>query len=402
MSAGHSATIPADVVTRIPDKSSWASMPKIFAGAGVVALVAAFFVGGSERFAFSYLVAYMFGLSIALGALFFVIVQFLVKAGWSVVVRRVAENMMMTLPVFAILFIPLAFGFHHTHHHWWHYEAGTDPILDAKLPFLNPPFFFVRAAVYLAVWSGLALLFWRASTTQDETGDHEITYRLQKLAPGGLILFALSLTFAAIDWMKSMDPHWFSTMWGVYYFSGAVVAVFAMMIVLVLWLQRDGMLAKIINAEHYHDLGKLLFGFMVFWSYIAFSQYFLIWYANIPEETLWFQHRSVGGWSSVGQLLIVGHFVVPFFFLLPRGIKRHPTTLLLGAIWMLVMHYVDLYYVVMPVHDHHGPHPSVADILCLVGVVGIFLGVFGYVCRRAELVPRRDPRLPESLAFENH
>lgn len=402
MSASR-ATIPADVLTSIFANSRWQRFPLIFGVIGLICLGAAFGLSASnpERFHFSYLVAYMYGLSLALGALFFVIVQFLVKAGWSVVVRRVAENMMGTLPLFAILFVPVAIGLHHTHHHWWHLEPGKDPILDAKAPYLNPTFFFARAVVYLVIWAVLSQLFLRRSVAQDTSGDAEETRRQQWWAPPALGLYALTVTFAAVDWMKSLDPHWFSTIWGVYYFAGSVVALFAMLSLLVLWLQRDGFIRKIVNQEHYHDLGKLLFGFVVFWSYIAFSQYFLIWYANLPEETIWFAHRSHGGWESLGLMLIVGHFAIPFFFLLPRAMKRNPVTLAAGAFWLLWVHYLDLYYLIMPVHSTGGPQPSIVDLLTLVGVVGCFLGAFAFLAKRSALVPVKDPRLAESLAFEN-
>lgn len=392
-----------EIKTRIPPESRWAQYPKIFAGAGVVALVAAYAIAASSdpgRFSYSYLVAFMYGLSLALGALFFVIVQFLAKAGWSVVVRRIAENLMGTLPLFAVLFIPVALGLGYTHHHWWHAPSEVDPILAAKTPYLNPTFFFARAALYFVVWSALAIKFWRSSTAQDESGDHQITRNLQRLSAPALILFSLTSTFAAIDWMKSMDPHWYSTIFGVYYFSGAVVGVFAMLCALLIWLQRDGFITQVINLEHFHDLGKLLFGFIVFWSYIAFSQYFLIWYANIPEETIWFQHRAHGGWETVGQFLIVAHFAVPFFFLLPRSMKRNVRALLFASLWVLVVHYVDLYYVIMPVYSDT-LQPSAADVLTLVGVVSLQLAYFCRLAAKAELIPMKDPRLVESVAFEN-
>lgn len=394
--------IPDDVQTMIGEKSQWARFPTVFGGIGLAALLVAFVVssGHQERFYFSYLTAYMYGLSIALGGLFFVIIQFLVRAGWSVVVRRIAENVMGTLPLFAVLFIPVAIGLHHTHHHWWHLEVGVDELVDGKRAYLNQGFFFLRAIFYLAVWTGLALVFLRWSTRQDESGDEEITRRLQGYSPVALMLFALTVTFAAIDWMKTMDPHWYSTMWGVYYFAGCVLSIFATLSVLVLWLQRSGFVRRIINVEHYHDLGKLMFGFTVFWTYIAFSQYFLIWYANIPEEQLWFEHRAHHGWDKVGLALVIGHFFIPFFFLLPRATKRNPVTLLMGAAWLLCIHYVDMYFIVMPVYDEHFA-PGLVDLMCLVGVVGLFLAAFTYLAARSNLVPVRDPRLPESLRFEN-
>lgn len=403
---GHRITsIPADVATRFSPNSMWNKYPLVFGGIGLVALILAYVLGQDHhggQFYFSYLVAYMYGLSLALGGLFFVIVQFLVRAGWSVVVRRIAENVMGTLPLFAILFVPVYLGLHHTHHHWWGHDISHDPLLVHKAPYLNQSFFTVRAFFYLAVWTVLSMAFLRWSTSQDRSGDHDVTRRLQWWSAPALVLFAITITFAAVDWMKSMEPHWFSTMWGVYYFAGSVVSIFAGLSILVLWLQRDGFVRGIINEEHRHDLGKLLFGFTVFWSYIAFSQYFLIWYANLPEETLWFEHRSHGGWQNIGAALIVGHFFIPFFFLLPRAIKRNPTTLFLGAIWLLGIHYVDLYFVVMPVLHTKGVHFAASDLLALVGVVSLFLGAFAYVSGRSELVPVKDPRLPESLAFENH
>ena len=356
--------------------------------------------GPKNRFYYSYLTAYMYGLSLALGGLFFVLIQFLVKAGWSVVVRRIAENVMGTLPLFAILFVPLVFGFHDTHSHWWSVEPGVDSLLDGKRGYLNQPFFFVRAVVYFAIWIWLAQRFRKQSVAQDESGDQGITWKLQGLAPVGVILFGLTVTFAAIDWIKSMDPHWYSTMWGVYFFAGCLVAIFSSLAILTLWLQRGGVLHKVINVEHYHDIGKLMFGFTVFWTYIAFSQYFLIWYANIPEEQLWFEHRSHGGWREVGMFLAIGHFFVPFFFLIPRAIKRNPVTLFIGAAWLLFIHYVDIYFMIMPVYSH-GFDPSVVDVLALVGVVCLFLAAFARLSLSADLVPRKDPRLPESLAFEN-
>jgi len=402
--SAHAAGIPTGETTRIPDGARWRSFPIILGGVGLVSLLAAFFLaraGDAEGFWFSYLVAFMFGLSVAIGGLFFVIVQFLVKSGWSVVVRRIAENLMGTLPLFAVLFIVVAVGLPSTHHLWWHLKPGSDALVDAKSAYLNSGFFFVRAVAYFAVWCGLALTFRGRSIAQDTSRDQEITYRQQWLAPPALFLFALTVTFAAIDWMMSMQPRWFSTMWGVYFFAGCVVASYATLTLLARWLQSSGFLRQVINVEHYHDLGKLLFGFIVFWSYVTFSQYFLIWYANIPEETVWFAQRARGAWTTVGQMLIFGHFLIPFLFLLPRGVKRNRLALPVAAVWMLFIHYVDLYFVIMPVHDAAGPRPSLVDLLCLLGVVALQLALFARLTGSAELVPVGDPRLPESLAFEN-
>ncbi len=420
--SGHLTSIPEDCKVRIPSDSKWAGYPKLAAGVGGAALLAAFLLSksqGEHRFEFAYLTAYMFVLSIAIGGLFFVIIQHLVRAGWSVVVRRIAENVMGTLPLFAVLFIPIAFGLHHTHHHWWDVPVGQDAIIDGKRAYLNHGFFYFRAIVYLAVWSGLAWWFLKTSTKQDETGDHDLTRKMQGMAPVGIILFALTVTFAAIDWIKTMDPHWYSTMWGVYYFAGSLVAIFSTLALMVLWLQKDGFVKDVISVEHRHDIGKLLFGFNVFWTYIAFSQYFLIWYANIPEEHLFFYHRSMHGWETLGKMLIVGHFFIPFFFLISRATKRNRVTLGVAAVWMLCIQYLDIYYLVMPMapggSEHGVAHAaeggghaeaahfalSAIDILALVGVLGLFFAAFSYLMARSNLVPIRDPRLPESLRFEN-
>jgi hypothetical protein len=188
---------------------------------------------------------------------------------------------------------------------------------------------------------------------------------------------------------------------GVYYFSGALLASFAFLIVAITAIQARGPLRGVVTIEHVHDVGKLLFGFTVFWAYIAFSQYFLIWYGNIPEETIFFRHRLEGTWRAASFLLAAGHFVLPFFFLMPRAIKRKPATLALGAGWVLLMHYLDVTWLVMPSLRPHGVGLGIADVACLVGILGIFLGVFARLTIGAPLVPVRDPRLPESLGFEN-
>lgn len=396
--------LPADSVTAIPSNHKYAGRSNLYLIAGVVLLVASYGLDivlgdGKGGFFFSYLTAFMYFLSLALGGLFFVIVQFLAKAGWSVVVRRTAENLMATLPWMAILFIPVVIGAHTTHHHWMGHD-GTDPVLVHKSPWLNEPRWYIFAALYFLLWTGLALFYRKKSVEQDRTGDQQLTRQMQKMAGPALAIFALSLTFAAIDWVMSMDPHWYSTMFGVYYFAGAVLGCFAVMIILLQNMQRAGLLNRVVNQEHYHDLGKLLFGFVVFWTYIAFCQYFLIWYANIPEETLWYQHRLDGNWKTIAIFIMIGHFFLPFFYLLPRGQKRDKSRLYVGAAWLLMIHYIDLYWVIMPLHSHDF-HPSLVDLTTFLGVAGVFMSFYSRYAAKDALIPLKDPRLPESLAFEN-
>jgi hypothetical protein len=199
----------------------------------------------------------------------------------------------------------------------------------------------------------------------------------------------------------SLEPHWYSTMYGVYFFSGAVVAILSFVILLVQFAYAQGALRGVVTVEHLHDVGKLLFGFTVFWTYIAFSQYFLIWYANIPEETIYYMKRQVGSWQSVNMLLAVGHFLIPFFFLMPRAVKRNSVLLMLAAVWLLLMHFLDLHWAVMPVLHHEGVRLGLIDVAAFCAVGGVFLAALGWVSSRRALVPLRDPRLPESLSFEN-
>jgi hypothetical protein len=349
----------------------------------------------------SWLVGSLFVLSIALGALFFVLVHHATQAGWGVVVRRIAEDVMATLPFLALLFVPLLFGMGDLFH-WSHAEAvKQDHLLHHKEPYLNVPFFLIRTALYFVVWSALALWFGRQSRLQDATGDHEITRRMRKMSAPGLILFALTVTFFAFDWLMSLDPHWYSTIFGLYFFAGSAMGFFAFLSLLVIAGRRSGLLAAVTNDEHQHDIGKLLFTFVSFWAYMAFSQYMLIWYANLPEETSFFFKRMAGSWSTATIVLGLGHFIVPFFFLLPRTVKRSAAALAAASVWLLAMHLLDLYWLVMPNLHPAGMALGLLDVAAVLGCCGVFLAAFGLALKRQALVPLRDPRLPESLTFEN-
>ena len=387
--------------TTLPADHKWRKLPVIGGAVGVIGLGVSLALGMNDwmQFYYSYLVAFMFFLSLGLGGLFFTLVHFATKAGWSVTVRRLAENVMGTLPIFVLLFIPIAIGASDIFHHWTH-APEYDTLVAHKSGYLNLPFFYARAAAYLIIWTVLSLWFLKKSVQQDQTGDHDVTRKLQARAAPGLILFALTLTFAATDWMMTLDPHWYSTIFGVYYFAGAVVAIFATLSLIALGLQRTGLMRNVVTTEHYHDLGKYQFAFVVFWAYIAFSQYMLIWYANIPEETLWIRHRTTNGWENITAVLMVGHFLIPFFFLMPRTVKRIPKLVGLAAIWLLGVHYVDMYWLIMPVNHHH-LHLSVMDLTTLIAVGGFFVAALGWQFQRHALLAVKDPRLDESLAFEN-
>ena len=371
------------------------------AGAGGAFSLAMTTEGGMHRLAETYLVSFAYFLSLALGSLFFVLLQHLTRAGWSVVIRRLAEAMSGNVLLMAVLVIPVLLNMEHLYHWAHHGAADHDPILAGKSGFLNPQFFVIRLVVYFAIWSLLAWYFYSNSKRQDANGDSKYTRRMEALSAPGMVLFALSLNFAAFDLLMSVNPHWFSTIFGVYFFAGSVVVVLATLVVLAAYLQRQGRLQGVVTTEHYHDLGKLLFGFVVFWAYIAFSQYMLYWYGNIPEETVWYLTRQTGNWTEISLALLFGHFVIPFLALVSRFPKRRPRLLVLAALWMLAMHWLDLYYLVGPEFRPEGPSVGLIDILCFLGMGGLFFFVLTMRLRKTALVPIGDPRLAESLDFEN-
>lgn len=407
-------------------------------GLGAAMLIGSCAVGMTSstehsRFAFSYLTAFMFTLGIQLGALVFTLIQHITRAGWSVAMRRVAENVMATLPWMLLLFVPIFYGFKDLFP--WHEIDPADKVLKGKEVWLNPTFFAVRVGIYFAIWIGLAWYYRSASLRQDETGDPAITLRLSRVAAPGILLFALSITFAAFDWIMSLNPHWFSTIFGITYFAGALMAFLAFVTVACKYLGKKGYLHGAVTTEHYHDIGKLMFGFMVFWTYTNFSQYMLIWYANLPEETRFFAVRRAGnGWGAVGTLLIFGHFLVPFAFLMSRHMKRNTVTLVIGSLFLLVMHWIDMQYLILPnfaAHDsaasggeaaHHAAETGSAtalfdhfghdlplwlgnlkwfDFTNLLGMVALLCGLTLFYTRKSNLLPTRDPRLVESLSFHN-
>ena len=371
--------------------------------AGVVVSVglAALTTGGFTRLAFAYLTSFAWGLSLALGALFFVILQHLTRAGWSVVVRRLAEGVASTLPFWAAMAVPVL-AFMPLLYHWSHRDVvAQDVLLQAKSAYLNVPFFIVRLVVFFAVWILLTRFFAGRSRQQDESGDPGLSLLMQRRAAPAMIAFALTLTFASFDLLMSLDPHWFSTIFGVYYFSGALVGFMALLTVIALLVQRAGLLRRAITVEHYHDLGKLLFAFTVFWAYIAFSQYMLYWYATIPEETGWFVRRQSHGWGWVGLTLLFGQFLLPFLALLSRTPKRRPQTLAVAAVWILLVHWVDLYWLVMPEVSPQSAVPQLVDLTVLVAVAALGVAATVLALRRHSLIAERDPRLAESMAFEN-
>jgi hypothetical protein len=388
---------------RIPPGHAWNRLPVMGAAAAVLGAVACAILGAGnpKQFFFSWLVSFLFFLSLAIGALFFVLIQYASQGGWGIVLRRIGETVFATIPVMAALFIPVLLGLRDLYEWTVPGAADHDALLRWKAPFLNLPFFLIRAAIYFAVWSFIAIAYYRGSRGQDVTGDPVVSARLRRFAGPALIVMAITASFASIDWIMSLTPHWYSTIFGVYFFAGSFVGFIALLSVVTVAMQRAGLLDTIVSAEHLHDVGKFLFAFTAFWAYIGFSQFFLIWYANLPEETIWYKARMEGSWMQVSILLVVGHFIAPFFYLMGRAVKRKGTTLALGGAWLLAMHFVDLYWQVMPTLHPDGVRVSLLDVAAFVAVGGTVVAAGSWLLRRQTLVPLRDPRLAESLAFEN-
>jgi hypothetical protein len=387
----------------IPPGHAWNRIPVIAAVIALLGGVGCAILGAAnpKQFFFSWLVSFLFFLSLALGALFFVLIQYAAQGGWGIVVRRIGETIFAMLPVMAALFLPLLFGLHELYPWTVPGAAERDALLRWKAPFLNVPFFLIRAVLYFGCWSLMALVYYRGSRSQDVTGDPGVSVRLRRFAGPCIIVLSATQTFASIDWIMSLTPHWYSTMFGVYFFAGSFVGFIALLSVVAVAMRQAGLLETVISPEHLHDIGKFLFAFTAFWAYIAFSQFFLMWYANLPEETIWYKPRIEGGWMPIALLLMVGHFVAPFFYLMGRTVKRKGTTLAIGGAWLLAMHFVDLYWQVMPTLHPEGLRLSALDVLAFVTIGGCFVAAATWLMRRQALVPLRDPRFAESLAFEN-
>jgi len=366
---------------------------------GVLGLVISFvgYVINQEQFFFSYLVAFAFWTTLGLGALFFLMLHHLTGAVWSVVLRRIIESLASSLPVMLVLFIPILLGMHSLYH-WSHADVvASDPVLSQKAGYLNMTFFTIRTVVYFGIWFLLGLGLYKASRNQDGGHTDAIQARMRKLSAGGMILYAFSVSFAAFDWLMSLDPHWFSTIFGVYIFSGGFLIFLSFIVVFTTWLRQNGVLAGVITIEHNHDLGRLLFAFTVWWAYIAGSQYFLIWYGNLPEETHWFLDRWTGSWKPWSLFIITAHFAIPFFVLVFRASKRNAKILVSIAVLYFVMHWADLYWVVMPTLHKSGVKLSWMDLTTWLGVGGIFLSIFWRRYSAAPLIPVGDPNLQKSM-----
>jgi uncharacterized membrane protein (DUF485 family) len=385
------------------DRRAW--LAPLGIGVALLVMSAIGYAVNPEQFYFSYLIGWTFCLSLAVGGLFFLFFQHLTRAEWSVVVRRIPEALVWTFPMLFVLGIPIVFGMHDLYH-WTHaelYDPASpeyDQILVDKRAYLNTPFWLIRLVFYFGVWSLVSYKLYTLSVRQDVNPETDIPAKQRQVSAWGLPLTAVATAFASYDLLMSTYPHWFSTIFGIYFFSGSFLGAVCLISVISMSMQRGGMLKNVVTREHYHDLGKFTFGFVVFWAYIAFSQYMLIWYGGIPEETVWYNYRLEYGWGYHSAALLLGHFIIPFVLMLPRFVKRSRPILAFWSVWLLVMHWFDLHWIVAPVlHQYGGFHWL--DFTCWLGLFGLIIGVVMYRLSRHALVPQNDPRLAASLRFEN-
>jgi len=355
------------------------------------------FFSDQYRALLNYLMAYMFILSIGIGALLLIALEYVGGADWSVPIRRVVEFLAAIIIFLPILVLPLIFNIHDIFH-WAHKDiAAADEILKGKSPYLNETFFIIRVFAVLAIWGLFYFLLIRNSNTQDKTKDQLLTKKNIILSAIFIPFFAITITITAVDWLMSLEPHWFSTIFGVYFFSGSVVASLAAVTLFVVKLKENGYMHPKLVDDHLFSLGALQFAFINFWAYIAFSQYLLIWYANLPEENFWFLHRWENDWQYLSILLIIAHFIVPYAALLSQPAKMDPKRLKFISIWILFAHFIDLYWLVMP--NVNGYYFSWIDIIVPLLAIGVIILIFNYRANKSNLVPIGDPKLQKGLDF---
>jgi len=368
---------------------------------GVVALGAGIAGGlaAPDRFFHSYLLAFVFWNGLALGSLAVLMLQYLTGGAWGIAIRRELEAAARTFPLTAVLFLPLVLGLRRLY--VWTDAAAVagDPLLQKKALYLNTPFFLARAALAFGIWMLLAHFLTRWSAEQDGLADHRaIDRKLQLLSGGGLVLYALTTTFTSIDWIMSIEPHWYSTMYGVLYMVGHALSALALATLAVVRLSDRRPVSEFLGGRHLHDLGKMMFAFTMIWAYVNFSQYLIVWSGNLPEEISWYLARFRGGWGWVGAAILLFHFAVPFLLLLSRRANRNPRLLARAATLLLAMRFVDVAWLILPAFSRGRFHVDWLDLAVPIGVGGIWLSFFARNLVRSPLLPVHDPGFEEALA----
>jgi hypothetical protein len=387
-------------IERLVIDPKWQKLPMfLIVIGGIGGLIGAFV--STKQFAYSYLLSFMFFLSLCLGAMFLVMVHHLFDAAWSVPIRRVTEHIAFLLPVMAVLFIPIAILAKPFIYTWMERDSRLDHALHAKQPIFTLTGFYIIAVILFAIWWWLSRSLRKWSLEQDKTGAALCTYKMRKLSAGGIYLFALTLTLAAIMWMKGLEHQWFSTMYGVYYFAASVWVTLATVYLIAGFLKRTGSLSGVIHTRQMHDIGVLLFAFTVFYAYIAFSQYFLIWNAAMPEETFWYVKREQGSWWQICMILIFGHFALPFLLLLRIDAKLSLALMVPLCVWVWLMHFIDMSFNIIPLISPKNFQLHFLDIACMMFFAGVLSLVFIKYYKSHPPYPIKDPRLGEALGVHH-
>jgi hypothetical protein len=326
--------------------------------------------------------------------------QHMTGGGWGFVIRRVLEASTRTLPIMALLFLPVILGAHSIYE-WTHQEVlEQHPVVAFKTPYLNPGFFTVRAVVYFAVWIALAFFLNRWSLAQDRTADARYAKNMRVLSGPGMVALIFTVTFASVDWYMSLEPEWFSTIYGFIFVASWSLSALAFVIAVMAWLTQEEPLGRVVAPLHFHDLGKLLLALVMLWAYFAFSQYLIIWSGNLPEEIGYYLDRTHGLWGVIIIAIAILHFAAPFLFLLSRDLKRNPRRLVWVAMLVLVMRMIDLLWMLVPAFKEH--HWIWLDVIALLGFGGLWLGVFAWQLAKRPLVPINDPQFESVMATDVH
>ncbi len=364
-----------------------------------IALMALAYYTDYVRASFNMILLFSFIASISLCSIFLIALEYIVGAVWSVPFRRITEFLASLVFILPILALPILLDLH-TPFHWTHHEAiQEDQILADKTPFLNESFFIIRFVLIFILMSSFYMIFTTRSRKQDTTQDQKLTTQNIRFSAIFMIIFALSITILALDWLMSLEPHWYSTIFGVYYFSGSLLAALAVVTFVSVTLNEAGYLPKGITGDHYYSLGALMFAFSNFWAYIAFSQFMLIWYANLPEETIWFIQRGEGSWLYVSIGLIFARFIIPYALLVSQPSKKNPRRLKFVSIWILGAHLYDLYWLIFPNYSKGNAIFGWIELGVIILAVGLIIVVFNLAAKNKNLIPIGDPKLKRAMDF---
>ena len=351
----------------------------------------------STQFLQSYLMAYVFWLGVTLGCFALGMIHQLSGGAWGVLIRRPIGAASRVLPVMTALFLPIAFGMSRMYP-WMNADlVAHDEALQHKHLYLNAPFFLARAAIYFVVWNTLSYVLNAWSLEQDRTGDPRVGRRMQLLSGGGLVAYGVTITFASFDWLMSLEPHWFSTIYGVIIIGGEGLSALAFLTIALVWLSRRPPLDRIVVPAHFHDLGNLMLAFVMLWAYFSFSQYLIIWSGNLPVEIAWYLHRMQTGWRPVAIALMLFHFAAPFVVLLSRTVKRQPELLVKVAAAVLVVRVIDMWWLIGPEFHTDGIAISWMDAVLPLTIGALWLATFVYQLRGRALLPVHDPQFDEAL-----